>query len=71
MDNNCHIPDLLHAVSYVENVGINLVFRLDKPRTCMAVAYNFIILITLCEQKKQTFKLQNVKTRNAAVNIVL
>ena len=25
MDNNCHIPDLVQAYSYVENGGLNLV----------------------------------------------
>ena len=25
MDNNCHIPDLVHAFSIVENNGLNLV----------------------------------------------
>ena len=25
MDNNCHIPDLVQAFSYVENGGLNLV----------------------------------------------
>ena len=27
MDNNCYIPDLVHAFSYVENGGLNLVFK--------------------------------------------
>ena len=25
LDNNCHIPDLVQAYSYVENDGLNLV----------------------------------------------
>ena len=25
IDNNCHIPDLVHAFSYVQNGGLNLV----------------------------------------------
>ena len=28
MNNNCHIPDLVQAVSYVENGGLNLVLWL-------------------------------------------
>ena len=27
MDNKCHIPDLVHAFSYVENGGLNLAKR--------------------------------------------
>ena len=53
MDNNCNIPDLVHAFSYAENSRLNLVLRLAKPLTCMTVAYNYIILTTICEQNKQ------------------
>ena len=28
MENNCHIPDLVQAFTYVENVGFNLVLKL-------------------------------------------
>ena len=54
MDNNCNIPDLVQALSYVENGGLNLVLQLAKPFTCMPVASNSIILTTMSEQNKQT-----------------
>ena len=47
MENNCHIPDWVQAFSYVENSGLHLVLKLAKPLTCMAVAYNSIILTTM------------------------
>ena len=50
MDNNCHIPDLVHALSYEENGGLNQVLKLVKPLTCMTVASNSIILTTICEK---------------------
>ena len=53
MDNNCHIPDMVQAFSYVENGGLNLVLKLAKPLTCMTVASDSIILTTMCEQNKQ------------------
>ena len=54
MDNNCHIPDLVHAFSYVENGELNLVLKLAKRFSCMTVASNSVILTTKCEQNKQT-----------------
>ena len=37
IDNNCHIPNLVQAFSYVENSGLNLVFKLAKNLSCMTV----------------------------------
>ena len=37
MDNNCHIPDLVQAFSYVDNGGLTLVLKLAKSLTCMTV----------------------------------
>ena len=54
MENNCHIPDLVHAFPYVENGALNLVLKLAKPPTCMTVALNSFILTTMCKQNKQT-----------------
>ena len=54
MNNNCHTPDLIQAFSNVENGGLNLVFKLAKPLTCMTVASNSFILTTMREQNKQT-----------------
>ena len=54
MDNNWHIPDLLQALSYVENGVRNLVLKLAKPLTCMTVATNFFLLTTMREQHKHT-----------------
>ena len=53
MANNCHIPDLVQAFSYVENGGLNLVLYLAKLLPCTTVALNSIILTTMCEQNKQ------------------
>ena len=54
MDNNCHIPDLVQAFSFVENGGLNLVLKLAKSLNCMTVASISIILTTMCEHNKQT-----------------
>ena len=43
MDNNCHIPDLVQAYSYVENVALNLILYLAKLRTSMTIAKNSVI----------------------------
>ena len=48
MNNNGYIPDLVHAFSYVENGGLNLVLQLAKPLTCTTVALNSIILSMIC-----------------------
>ena len=47
-------PDLIQALSYVINGGLNLVLELAKPLTCMTVASNSIVLTTMYEQNKQT-----------------
>ena len=47
MDKNCHIPDLLQAVSYVENVGDKLGLKLAKSFTYMTVTSNSIILVKM------------------------
>ena len=44
MDNNCHIPDLVQAFSYIENSGVNLVLELTKPLAYTTAAHNSIIL---------------------------
>ena len=54
MVNNCHIPDLVQAFSYVENGGLNLVVQLTKYLTFMTIASNSYILTTMYEQNKQT-----------------
>ena len=53
MYNNCHIPDLVQASSYVENGRLNLVLKLAKPLIIMTVASNSIILTTMGEQNNQ------------------
>ena len=40
MGTNRHIPDLVKQFSYVRNGGLNLVFKLAKPITCMTVVSN-------------------------------
>ena len=35
MDNNCVIPYLVQAFPYVDNAGLNLVLKLDRPLTSM------------------------------------
>ena len=61
MDNNCHISNLVQAISYVENCGLNLVLKLAKPLTCMIVASNFIILTTMREPKQTNILVKNIK----------
>ena len=51
MYNNCHIPDLVHAFSNVENGGLNL-FYSAKPLTCMTFTSNSIIFTTMREQNR-------------------
>ena len=53
MNYNCHISDLVHAFSYVENGGLKLILKLAKLLTSMTVASNSIILTTMRVQNKQ------------------
>ena len=50
MNNNCHIPDLIQALSFVGKWCIGPGFRAE-PLTCMTVASNFIIVTTMLEVK--------------------
>ena len=50
MDNNCHIPELEQAFSYVEKGGFHLVLQLAEPLTCMTVASTSIIMTTMRKQ---------------------
>ena len=43
MDNNCHIPHLVQAYSYVKNGTLNLVLKLAQTHICLTVASNSII----------------------------
>ena len=54
MVNNCHIFDLVQAMSHVENDKLNLVVKSAKPLNCRTVASYSIILTTISEQTKQT-----------------
>ena len=54
MDNNCHIPDLVQAYSYVENGELNLVLKLAQPLTSMTVASN--------SSKKQIYSASILRT---------
>ena len=71
IDNNCHIPTLVHAFSYVENNRrLNLVLKLAKSLTCMTVASNPIILTTMSKQNKDIIG-RHVKNRRTSVSIAL
>lgn len=42
MENNCHNPDLVMTFPFVKKIWINLVVWLDKPPTCIKIAWKFI-----------------------------
>ena len=76
MDNNCHIPDLVQAFSYVENGGLNMVLMLVKLPTCMTVPSNSIIFAEMCEQinrhKRWKFLLnEKLSTQECIFNTML
>ena len=61
---NYHISDLVHTFSLHRKWLTKPGFIARKPLTYMTVAYNSIILTTLCEQMKQTSMVKFQKITN-------
>ena len=71
MDNNCHIPHLVHAFPYVENSGLNLVLQLAKPSHLYDSRIKFYYIDNDAGTKQTDVLGKHVKNRVTAVNIVL
>lgn len=63
-ENNCPIQDFVQSFLYVDNGLIEQVLKVVKIITCLKVAYNNIILTTMCTQKQTGIIGQKAKLWN-------